>query len=577
MPSYIPLAQLEIDGQPASQDLMDDVLQLSVEESLHLPSMFTIVLQNSAFPGRSDESVWENADKFAMGTAIRIGFVPVGGNDTGWVISGEVTAIETQFTSGSQAPIIIRGYENSHRLHRGRYNRSFQNMTDSDIVRKVIGEVGIRAGTIDDSTTVHSYVFQENQTNMEFLRERAARNGFELFVQDGKLHFRKPKQDESVNLEWLVNLTSFRVRVTSAEQVQSVEVRGWNYKQKQEIVSAQSANTVLTSIQHGKGQTTATKYQSGSPKLIMVNQPIASVDEAQKMAKALFNELCDEFVHADAQALGNPKLRPGRVVKLKDTQHIKMGKYAGDYYITETHHLFDARTYTTAFSVRGLRGGDLLSLLSPATSLQPGQTLMIGLVTNNNDPDKLGRVRVKLPTLTTEHESEWARVVAIGAGKNRGFDCLPEIDDEVLVGFEHGDIHRPFVIGGLWNGKDAPPEPVGDSVTNSGVRLRTFKTRVGHYLQFVDEDKGISKKGVCIKTAGGHKIYLNDTEKLVEVQTNGGHFLKLDDLKLSISMESKGSISIKAATQATIEATAGLTLKAPTGVVTVQGLMIKLN
>ena len=70
----------------------------------------------------------------------------------------------------------------------------------------------------------------------------------------------------------------------------------------------------------------------------------------------------------------------------------------------------------------------------------------MGNVTNNKDPEGWGRVKVKFPTLTEEHESNWARVVALGAAKQRGFDCLPEVNDEVLVGFEHGDIHRPYFL-----------------------------------------------------------------------------------------------------------------------------------
>ena len=70
----------------------------------------------------------------------------------------------------------------------------------------------------------------------------------------------------------------------------------------------------------------------------------------------------------------------------------------------------------------------------------------MGIVTNNKDPEGWGRVKVKFPTLTEEHESNWARVVALGAAKQRGFDCLPEVNDEVLVGFEHGDIHRPYIL-----------------------------------------------------------------------------------------------------------------------------------
>lgn len=546
--TYSPEYKIEIDGQAISQKLREDILQISVEESLHLPSMFILVIRNSAASGRQNDPMWQHDSLFAIGKKIQIGMTnsPTQNADfqaqkKDWLIWGEITAIETHFTTGSQAPIIIRGYDRSHRLHRGCHNRSFQQMTDTDILKKIIGEVGIASGTLDDSQVKHEYVFQENQTNMEFLRERAVRNGFELFMQGDKLHFRKPKQDSALELEWQKELTSFQVRVTSAEQVSAVEVRGWDYKQQKSIVATQSRAKPLTKTEYGLGNTTSSAFQGkpGAPTCIIVDQPVANQNEAQAIADSLFNELCDEFVHADAQAMGNPLIHPGCVVTLKG-----MGKYSGKYYITEAHHSLSEGSYMTSFSVRGLRGGDLLSLLAPSTRLQPGQTLLIAKVTNNEDPEGLGRVRVKFPTLTEEHESQWARIVAAGAGQDRGFDCLPEIDDEVLVGFEHGDIHRPFVMGGLWNGTHKPPEKVGSSVTGKKVRVRTFKTRTGHHLQFTDEDQGSSKKGVQIKSVYGHQVHLNDSEKLIEVKTNNGHTLRMDDSSGSIKMTSTGDISL---------------------------------
>ena len=230
--------------------------------------------------------------------------------------------------------------------------------------------------------------------------------------------------------------------------------------------------------------------------------------------------------------------------------------------------------------MRGLRGGDILTTLAPQKQLEPGQTLLVGIVTDNEDPEGWGRVKVKFPTLTEEHASNWARVVAIGEGKERGFDCLPEINDEVLVAFEQGDIHRPYILGAVWNGKDKTPNPVKDAVVDGKVRLRTFKTRVGHKIQFVEEDKGSSKKGACIETAGGHKILINDSEKFVEIKTSGGQKFRLDDSKESVEIEtsggqnlklddsggvsinSKGGISIQGAGPITLNSTGGpITLK----------------
>jgi uncharacterized protein involved in type VI secretion and phage assembly len=393
---------------------------------------------------------------------------------------------------------------------------------------------------------------------MEFLRQRADRIGFELFVQNGKINFRKPKADkQKLTLTWLTDLHSFRVRVTSAEQVKEVEVRAWDYQLKKPMVSRKRQEQVLTKTQNGKGSDTSNKFKGKPPKPQMIlNWTCFTPKEADIKAQALCDELGGQFIYADAKAEGNSDIRPGRIVTLVD-----MGQHSGEYYVTETRHTYHERVYMTEFSVRGLRGGNLLTALSPVNRLQPGQTFLVGIVSHNKDPKNLGRVKVKFPTLTDGHTSNWARVVAIGAGKNRGFDCVPEINDEVLVAFEQGDIHRPYVIGGVWNGKDAPPNTAANDVgANGRVRLRTFQTRVGHKIQFVEEDKGASKKGVYIETIGGHKLSINDSQRLVEIVTKGGQILRLDDKKRSISLTAKGNIDINAG-----------------GVVTIKGRIIKLN
>jgi uncharacterized protein involved in type VI secretion and phage assembly len=594
--TYVAKPLLEIDGQSASSELMGDILEISVEESLHLPAMFTIVLSNPYFPGRDQDRPWRHDALLPIGQRIRIGFESSSTSapefdqtHKGYVISGEITAIESQFNSDSQAPIVIRGYDTSHYLHRGRQIRSFQNMTDSDIVRKIVAEVGIEIGQIDDSGAPHDYVFQENQTNMEFLQQRSARLGFELFVQDNQLYFRKPGATETLKLKWLRDLHSFRVRVTSAEQVDRVEVRGWDYKRKQQISSddakTQRLDHLLTETEQGLGTRSPRQFRNHqTAEMVVVDQPVFSPDEASAIAHAIYNELAGEFVQADAKGEGDPRIRPGRLVELEN-----MGKYAGKYYLTETRHLYAHGRYTSEFSVRGLRGGNLLELLSSRPHLKPGQTFLVGIVTNNRDPDNLSRVRVRFPTLNplvngSAHESNWARVVSLGAGKQRGMDWLPEINDEVLVGFEHGDIHRPYVMGSVWNGKDTPPEPIDQSVDSSGkVRLRTLKTRTGHQLQFVEEAQQMTKAGVELKTAAGHHLQINDTDRCIEIKTVGGHqirlddsgscieirsaaghIFKLDDVARNVSVRSTGSLDLQATTNISIQAVGSVSLRGST-------------
>lgn len=572
---YLCQPKVEIGGQPASPELIKDLLQINIEESLHLPSMFTLVVHNSYIPtnNRQEHKSKRHEKLFEIGKKVKLGFAASTTQDSHfknekkekYLIEGEITGIEINFNEKSEAPIIVRGYDISHRLHRGRFNRSFLNMTDSDIVKKIAREADIQLGKIDPSGEPYEYIFQENQTNMEFLRERAALIGFELFIEGDKINFCQPENRESLTLTWLIDISKFNTRITSAEQVSSVEVRGWDYTQKKLITSTANSETVITNTGNGKGSNSSNKFNlSQSPKMTVVDKPVFSTKQAENMAKALCNELGGEFVYADAACEGNPKIRPGKVVKLEEIGE----RFSGKYYITEARHTYNQRIYKTDFSVRGLRTGNLFTTLAAQIHLQPGQTFLVGIVTNNKDPEGWGRVKVKFPTLTEEHESHWARVVALGAAKQRGFDCLPEVNDEVLVGFEHGDIHRPYVLGGVWNGKDAPPEPIDDTIAGGKVRLRTFKTRTGHILQFVEEDKGSSKKGIRIETTGGHKIYLNDSDKCIEIETTGGHSIKMDDRGKSIAVNSTGNMTLDA--KGNIDITA-------TGNIKIQGAMINLN
>jgi uncharacterized protein involved in type VI secretion and phage assembly len=149
------------------------------------------------------------------------------------------------------------------------------------------------------------------------------------------------------------------------------------------------------------------------------------------------------------------------------------------------------RPYVTRFVCGGKDAADLADLLgqSAADLGRKGWSgLVVGLVTNNEDGEHLGRVKVRFPTLSDSDESTWARVASAGAGAARGMQWLPEVGDEVLVGFELGDLTRPMVLGGLWSRKDKPPQP-DDAVNGGHTTVRVLASRKNHRVVLTDDPK----------------------------------------------------------------------------------------
>jgi uncharacterized protein involved in type VI secretion and phage assembly len=199
--------------------------------------------------------------------------------------------------------------------------------------------------------------------------------------------------------------------------------------------------------------------------------------------------------------------------------------------------------------------------------------VVIGIVTNNRDPDGLGRVKVNFPWRDETTESDWARLATLYAGNGRGSVFYPEVNDEVLVAFEQGDINRPFVIGGLWNGRDTSPEPNSDGKNN----IKKFRSRSGHEIIFCD-DSDAKKEKIEIHTNAGHKVVLDDAaggEKIEITDKTGSNKVVIDSVKNSISVESSLQLNLKS-TAVEIEGTGSLTLKS-SGILTIQGSMVKIN
>ncbi|SPE38472.1 Rhs element Vgr protein [Candidatus Sulfopaludibacter sp. SbA3] len=191
----------------------------------------------------------------------------------------------------------------------------------------------------------------------------------------------------------------------------------------------------------------------------------------------------------------------------------------------------------------------------------------VGLVTNNQDPDGMARVKVKFPWLSDDDESYWARLSVAMAGKDRGTYFLPEVGDEVLVAFEHGSADFPYVLGSLWNGKDQPPESNSDGNNDN----RTIKSRSGHILRLCDKDG--DEKIEIIDKSGNNKITLKTSDNTLTIQADSDITIqsKSGKLKLSgngVEITSQADVKIQASSELDANAGSQMNLK---------GAMVNIN
>ena len=549
---------LTVDGTAVERDVMTNLLEVEVDQHVHVPDMFKIRLADPNLR-LLDEGPFDLTKTVKIEAAGPDGEKSV-------LIEAEVTALEPAFGEGMVAELVVRGYDKSHRLYRETKSRAFLNKKDSDLAREIAQDVGLQA-EVESTPTVYDHIYQHNQSDLGFLMERAWRIGFECFVDDGKLYFRKPPNaaGDALTLAWGQDLLTFHPRLTLAEQVGEVIVRGWDPERQEAIVGRAQHGALYPHLEESKnGAEWAEAFGRGQ--LVIVDLPVASQAEADALAAARLDELSGAFVDAEGSAFRRPALKAGKTVRLD-----RLGeRLSGRYLVTAATHVYRPEGLVTHFSVRGTRTGSLVAQLAGEDPRRRWPGVVPAVVTNAGDPEGRGRVKVKFPWMTDEAESAWARNLGAGAGPEAGFFAIPDVGDEVLVAFEHGDFSRPYILGGLWSGQHTAPPELGSNGEEAQIRI--WRSRGGHTIIFYDnaDDK------VEIKTAGGHTLSLDDANQAITFTSSGGIQLALDDSGSKLVVESGGEIEIEASANLKIKAGANLELEAG-GQVNVKGATINLN
>ncbi|WP_421734268.1 VgrG-related protein [Cellulomonas sp.] len=546
---------VEVEGSPLPVDVMALLVSGSVDSSRNVPDMFVLRFSD-------EHAIVLAKGKLTIGAKVRLRVQNSGPGGPAPLLDGEVTALEAELDADG-FHTVVRGLDRSHRLFRGRRIEAYRNMTADEIARKVAKRAGLKEGACNTGGGVLEHTVQENVNDWDFLASLAAQRGAVVRVVEGALDFTRPAQastaptggdgartnplvlEKGVNVQWL------RSTVTAAGQVPEVEVRGWDVAQKRAVVAVAPAATTTVTLADADPATLATSF--ASPRYVQPAPSVADQGQCDARAKALADRIAAGFAELEGAAHGNPAMRAGEPVTLRG-----MGSpFDGRYTLSAVRHEFTADTgYVTSFTVAGASERSLYGSVVGAGRPAATPGVLSAVVTDIKDPQNLGRVKVKLPVHSDQYESGWARTVAPGAGAGRGTALLPEVGDEVLVAFGNGEMGHPFVLGGLYNGKDTP-EPDQVNANDGKVQRRVFVSRTGMRVEHLEKPDG---EELVLSTNGG-------AQKVRLVQKPDA----------SIEIISEGPVTVTAKKNVQVTAQKDIEVSTPSGKVTVKGTDLVLE
>jgi phage protein D len=317
--------RVTVNGATVASDVEKYISTISVVLELNTADQFNITLANP-YP----DMRWTNADAdlFQLGHQVKIEMGYVGAMQA--MIDGKIETIATDFPASGTPTLAVGGHSSLGPLRLEQRTRTFQDVTDSDIVQKIAGERNIPCN-VTATTTRFTYVLQQNQTDMAFLAARASAINFQFGIEDGSLVFRPatPGANVACSLTWGRSLRSFRTVRDSKQVVGKVVVRG----------GYDSSNKATFTGQAGD--------ESAGITITKVDLPVASQEDADSQAKSILDNEQGKGIEGSASSVGVPDIRPGRVVQLNG-----LGDLNGQYLVTAATHNMGGSGYTTNFNVR---------------------------------------------------------------------------------------------------------------------------------------------------------------------------------------------------------------------------------
>ncbi len=470
-------------------------------------------------------------------------------NESGMVTAmefiGIVTGINHENTVDRINTIVIIAHSPTIAMDGSKRNKIFLDQSASDVIRSVVGNHSLTQGNFKSTPGSLPYCVQYRETDYQFIMRLAGANGLFAYYDGSRFNADEAKTtSEDVDLMFGQMLYEFKMGLGT--QTEKYASQAYD-EVKKEVYDGDTSGSLKKSMSGlPKKSHDASKkiYPKGS---FVPGLKPKSQSEMDKSLNRSREASVGRMVNCSGRSR-DPRVKVGICVTISGMP----SEFHGPHWIKSVGHRYTRGEYYNTFTCTPLETSYpvMKHLRTPFTDIQSA------IVLSTEDPENRGRIKVRFEWKDDTGPAEperWLRVATPHAGSEKGFFCLPEIDDEVLVAFEHGDPERPLVIGSLYNAKDKPPLNGYDASTNN---LKIFRTKNGNEISFKDED---GSEVICITQECGNTITLSADGPKITIETDGDVSIK----GKNISLEStSGDITLKSAKAVQIESAADTKIKA---------------
>ena len=442
--------------------------------------------------------------------------------------------------------LIIEAKNKAVKLTIGRKNKYFFKKKDSDIIKEIC-----TASSINNDVAVTNVSYKEMiqfyATDWDFIVQRAEANSMLVFSDLDTLVVKKPDTNSLpvLTATYGDNIFEFETEMDARQHYKLIKAYSWNVTDQKIEQShdgsssfAGSGNITEAALADVIGLSELSLHHAGDIKDVELDQWADAFAMKNKLSK-----LCGKI-----KVIGNTKVKPGTVVKIQGISD----RFNGNVLVTGVQQQFSINNWFTEIQFGWnqewfYKTEDIIE--QPSAGLVPGiNGLHTGIVTKlEKDPDGNFRIRVKVPLIDNTQDGIWARVATLDAGNNRGSFFLPELKDEVILGFINDDPRQAVVLGMLHSKNKKAPITATDK-----NHVKGFYSRIGMQI-FFDDDK----QSVNVITPGGNSLVMEDKNGSIEIKDKAGNLIKMSSK--GIEIESAGALSLKAKTDLKAE---GVNVKA---------------